>query len=153
MPRQSQQEELTSALRAYLTIAEKRTPEEYPLDVRSVAKALGASPTTVYKYQLQDQIRAAADRQRENEQQASRKPSFNSPRERLHRLGEELKLAEERNKRLVAQLALVEANAARLGIDPEELYRPVMKPERTHSHAGNWGVQRTKQATYISRKR
>src|SRR5579864_6195535 len=152
MPRQSQQKELTAALRAYLTEAEKHSPEEYPLDGRSVAKALGVSPTTLYKYRLQEPIREAAKHQQENAKQASKKPSFHSPKERLQKLGEELKLAEERNKHLVARLALVEANVARLGIDPEELYRPVMKPVRTHSYAGKPGAQRTKHASYASRR-
>lgn len=136
MPRQSQQEELTTALHVYLVTAEKHTPEEYPLDVRSVAKALGVSPTTVYKYRLQEHICAAAQRQQENAKQVSKRPDLHSPKERLQKLGEELKQAEERNKNLVARLALVEANVARLGIDPEELYRPVLKPVRTVSHAG-----------------
>jgi hypothetical protein len=149
MPRQNQQEELTTVLHAYLAEAEKRSPEEYPLDGRNVAKALRVSPTTLYKYHFQEHIRAAANRQRENAKQASKKPSFRSPRERLQKLSEELKLAEERNKHLIARLALVEANAARLGIDPEELYRPVMKPVRTHSYAGTPGAQRAKRTSYV----
>ncbi|GHO77211.1 hypothetical protein KSD_49820 [Ktedonobacter sp. SOSP1-85] len=144
MPRKSQQEELTKALRAYLATAEKQQPEDYPLDGRSVAKVLGVSPTTLYKYQLQELIREAANHQRQNAKQVSKKLSPHSPMERISKLDEELKLAEERNKHLVTQLALVEANAARLGIDPEELYRPVMKPVRTHSYAGTPGLRRTK---------
>ena len=143
MPRQNQQEELTTALHTYLVIAEKHPPEEYPLDGRSVAKALGVSPTTLYKYRLQEQIGAAAHRQRENAKTAKKKPSLNSSKERIQKLGGELKQAEERNKHLVARLALVEANAARLGIDPEELYRPVLKPVRTVSYAGKPGAKRT----------
>lgn len=142
MPRQNQQEELTMELRAYLVVAEKHTSEEYPLDCRSVAKALDVSPTTLYKYRLQEQISAAAYRQQENAKQALKKPSLNSPKERLQKLGGELKRAEERNKHLVARIALVEANAARLGIDPEELYRPVLKPVRTVSYAGKPGTKR-----------
>lgn len=149
MPRQKQQEELTAALRAYLALAEKYSPEEYPLDGRSVAKALSVSPTTLYKYRLQDPIREAARRQQENAKQTAKKPPLHSPKERLQKLGEELKLAEERNKHLVARLALVEANAARLGIDPEELYRPVMKPVRTHSYAGTPAAQRAKHTNYV----
>jgi len=152
VPRQSQQEELTAALCAYLAIAEKHPPEDYPLDGRSVAKALNVSPTTLYKYRFQESIREAASRQQENAKQDSKKPSLHSPKERLQKLGEELKLAEERNKHLVARLALVEANAARLGIDPEELYRPVMKPVRTHSYAGTSGAQRTKPTRFASRR-
>jgi len=85
---------------------------------------------------------------RENVKLVSKKPSLNSSKERLQKLGGELKLAEEGNKHLVARLALVEANAAGLGIDPEELYRPVMKSVRTHSHAGKLEMRRTKQAAH-----
>jgi len=144
MSRQSQQAELTIALYAHLATAEKQSPEDYPLDSRSVAKALGVSPTTLYKYRFQEPIREAARRQQESAKQASKKPSLYSPMERLRRLDEGLKLAEERNKHLITRLALVEANAARLGIDPEELYQPVMKPVRTHSYAGTPGTRRTK---------
>src|SRR5215813_5587897 len=42
----------------------------------------------------------------------------------------------EKNKKLVAQIAIIEVNAARLGIDPEELYKPIPKPIRTVSRAG-----------------
>ena len=106
------------------------------------------SPTTLYKYQFQEHIRAATHRQRENAKQTSKKPSLNSPKKRIQKLAEELKLAEERNKHLVARITLVEANAARLGIDPEELYQPILKPVRTISYAGKPGVKRTQHGTY-----
>src|SRR6266849_198962 len=108
MPRQSQREELTATLHSYLAIAEAHTPEAYPLDCRSVAKALGVSPTTLYKYQFQEHIRAAEQRQREQGKLTGNPPRHNSSRERLHRLEGEVKQAEERNKHLVARLALVE---------------------------------------------
>jgi hypothetical protein len=152
MPRKNQQEELTAALHMYLAEASKHSPEDYPLDGRSVAKALGVSPTTLYKYRLQETIHEAAQRQQENMKQASKKPFLPSAKERLQKLGEEIKLAEERNKHLVARLALVEANAAHLGIDPEELYRPVLKPVRTVSHAGQPGARRTKSAISTFRR-
>jgi predicted RNase H-like nuclease (RuvC/YqgF family) len=144
MSRQSKQEELTAALHSYLSIAEVHTPEEYPLDCRSVARALGVSPTTLYKYQLQKHISAAEQRQHERDKQTSKTPRCTISKERLQRLEETAKQAEERNKHLVARLALVEANSARLGIDPEELYRPVMKPIRTVSHAGKSGASASK---------
>lgn len=145
MPRQSQQEGLTAALHSYLSIAEAHPPEEYPLDCRSVAKALGVSPTTLYKYQLQGHIRAAEKRRCEQGKLDLTPPRHNSSTERLQRLEGEVKQAEERNKHLVAQLALVEANAARLGIDPEELYRPVLKPVRMVSRAGKSGARKAQQ--------
>ena len=144
MPRQSKQEELTTELHAYLSIAEAHSPEEYPLDCKSVAKALHVSRTTLCKYQLQEYISSAEQRQRKKDKQTSKTPQHNTSKERLQRLEETAKKAEERNKHLVARLALVEANAARLGIDPEELYRPVMRPIRTISHAGKSGASASK---------
>jgi hypothetical protein len=143
MPRYSQREELTAALHSYLAIAEVHSPEAYPLDCRSVAKALGVSPTTLYKYQLQEPIRAAEQRQRAQGELPGKSSRHNASIERLHRLEGEVKQVEERNKHLVARLALVEANAARLGIDPEELYRPVLRPVRSVSRAGKAGARRT----------
>ncbi len=81
---------------------------------------------------------------------AGKNPRLTSSRERIQRLQEEVKQAEVRNKHLVARIALVEANAVRLGIDPEELYRPMMKPVRAVSHAGKPGAKRT---TYASKRR
>jgi hypothetical protein len=124
-------------------------PEDYPLDARSVAKALGISPTTLYKYRFQEPIREAAQRQQENTKQTAKKSFFPSSKQRLQKLGEELKVAEERDKHLVALLTLVEANAARLGIDPEELYKPV----RTVSYAGQSGRQRARSAIYTSKSK
>jgi hypothetical protein len=43
---------------------------------------------------------------------------------------------EHRAKATLALIALVEMNAARLGINPEELYVPVPKPDRRVSRAG-----------------
>ena len=52
-------------LRDHLALAEAHPPEECPLDVRSVAAALGVSPTTLYKYGFNREINAAEQRQRE----------------------------------------------------------------------------------------
>ena len=42
----------------------------------------------------------------------------------------------ERYRKLVGLIATREANAGRLGFDPEEMYKPLMKPIRSVSHAG-----------------
>jgi hypothetical protein len=136
MPRQSQQEELTTALHVYLVTAEKHTSEEYSLDVRSVAKALGVSPTTVYKYRLDEEIHAAEQRQREHAKISGKTLDKQNSTVVIRDLRTVLEQERERNKNLVARLAIMEANAARLGFDPEEMYRPLLKPVRTVSHAG-----------------
>ncbi len=55
----------------------------------------------------------------------------------IRQLRTELAEAETRNKVLIAKLRLAEANAKRLGIDPEELYRQMDKPPRIVSYAGS----------------
>jgi hypothetical protein len=55
----------------------------------------------------------------------------------LDQLKTELEKEQERNRQLVGRIAIIEANAARLGIDPEELYRAVLKPVRSMSRAGS----------------
>ena len=104
MPRVSVRDQLQQRLRDYLAIAEAHAPDETALDVRSVAAALGVSPTTLYKYGFNNDVNAAEQRQRE---------------------------------RLVGRIAIIEANAGRLGIDPEELYRAILKPVRSMSRAGS----------------
>jgi hypothetical protein len=37
---------------------------------------------------------------------------------------------------LVTRIAIMEANAARLGFDPEEMFKPILKPVRATSRAG-----------------
>lgn len=58
-------------------------------------------------------------------------------RERVESLQEQLKEAEARVGHLIGLVGLIEANAARLGIDPEDLYRPTPKPDRRSSRAGS----------------
>ena len=137
MPRSSLREELTSRLHEYLAIAEFHSPEEYPLDVKSVAVALNVSRTTLYKYALDEDITAASQQQLERAYNSGRRTKHNMLEEIISELKARLHMAEERIKQLIARLAMVEANAARLGINPEDLYRPILKPTRDVSHAGN----------------
>ena len=66
MPRSSVREGLLRRLRDHLAVAEAHAAKACPLDVRSVAAALGVSPTTLYKYGFNREINAAEQRQREN---------------------------------------------------------------------------------------
>lgn len=40
----------------------------------------------------------------------------------------------------------MEVNAARLGLDPEEMYKPILKPVRTTWRAGGAGIGRFRNA-------
>ena len=54
----------------------------------------------------------------------------------IRQMREELDHERERSRNLVARIAIMEANAARLGFDPEEMRKPLLKPIRTTSRAG-----------------
>ncbi|MCA9945187.1 MAG: hypothetical protein KC449_16995 [Anaerolineales bacterium] len=135
MGRKSQEAELIATVQSYLEATQRSKPGECQLDVKSVAAVLGVSRTSLYKYGLDKLIKEAQQQIAEQQMEgAGEKPPRLS--NMLADLRQELKLMERRSKALVARLNLVEANAARLGIDPEELYRPLTKPVRVVSRAG-----------------
>jgi hypothetical protein len=139
MPRLSVREDLLRRLREHLAVAEAHAAEECPLDVRSVAAALGVSPTTLYKYSFNREINAAEQLQLECGHLSGSEIEKRSFHDQVHGLSLELEKERERNKTLVARIAIMEANAARLGFDPEEMYKPILKPVRTVSRAGTTG--------------
>jgi hypothetical protein len=142
MPRSSVREDLQQRLREHLAVAEAHAAEECPLDVRRVAAALGVSPTTLYKYGFNREINASEQRQRECVHLSGREIESRSFHDQVRGLSQDLEKEHERNKTLVARIAIMEANAARLGFDPEEMYKPISKPVRTTSRAGSNGSRR-----------
>jgi len=120
----------------HLAIAETHPPEECALDVRSVAAILRISPTTLYKYGLNRQINAAEQRQRENGFIVGAAIEQDYFKGEIRKLIEEVEKERERSKGLVGRIAIMEANVARLGFDPEEMHKPILKPVRTMSRAG-----------------
>ncbi|MBE2197492.1 MAG: hypothetical protein IAE79_02705 [Anaerolinea sp.] len=144
MGRKCKQAEVTDAVRAYLATAVTRPPDEYTLDVKSVAAAVGVSRTSLYKYDLAAEIKVAASRQRESVGLSGAALQQRRLADIVHHLRQELKLAETRNKALLGQINIIEANAARLGVDPEELYKPLAKPVRAVSQAGRGRNRRSR---------
>ncbi len=140
MSRPSVQDKLKRRLTEHLAIAEAYLPEERPLDVRSVAAVLRISPTTLYKYGLNRQINAAEQRQRENAFTAGAAIEQDYFKGEIRKLTEEIEKERERSKGLVGRIAIMEANVARLGFDPEEMHQPILKPVRTMSRAGQGGA-------------
>jgi len=136
MPRRSKEEEIRSSCKEYLVTAETHTAEEYPLHVRAVAEALKVSPTTIYKYKLDVEINASERLQMENAKFTGKARERQDHIAKIQDLKVQLEQERDRNKKLVAHIALMEANVARLGFDPEEMYRPIAKPMRTVSRAG-----------------
>ena len=140
MGRKSKKAEITRAVREYLVKVETQPPgEQSTIDVKHVAAVMGVSRTSLYQYGLAEEIKAVARRQREQSHLSDCHRS-----DQIRQLRQELKLAEERNKALLAQINVIEANAARLGIDPEELFKPLAKPVRSASRAGRRYERRRK---------
>ena len=129
--------QLQQRLRDYLAIAEGHAPDEKALDVRSVVAALGVSPTTLYKYGFNNDVNAAEQRQRENGLLSGAAIEQRFFEDQLAQLKAELEREQERNRQLVGRIVIIEANAGRLGIDPEELDRAILKPVRSMSRAGS----------------
>lgn len=136
MSRKNQREQIGTQLREYLRIAELHVPDQYPLDIKSVAAKLGISRTTLYHYGFDTDINVARERQQANVQLTGKALERRSYEDLMATVRQELAQAQERNKALVARLNLVEGNAMRLGVDPEELYKPIAKPIRSTSRAG-----------------
>jgi hypothetical protein len=55
----------------------------------------------------------------------------------LSTLKAELEKERERNRRLVGRIGLIEASVGRLGVDPKEWHRAVLKPVRSMLLAGS----------------
>ena len=100
---------------------------------------MGQSHTTLYKYGFNREINAAEQRQRENAFIAGAAIEHDYFKNQIRALAEELEKERERSKGLVGRIAIMEANAARLGIDPEQMHAPILKPVRTMSRAGRGG--------------
>ena len=139
MSRPSVRDELKRRLMEHLAIAETHTPEECALDVRSVAAVLRVSPTTLYKYGFNREINAAEQRQREDGAISGAVIEQRYFSDQVRALTEQLEKERQRNKGLVGRISIMEANAARLGFDPEEMHKAILKPVRTMSRAGGRG--------------
>ncbi len=133
MGRKSKRDVVTEIVRTYLAEAEIHSPDTHPLDVGSVAATVGCARSSIYNYGLQTDILAAAQRQRQHQQ-----TQRTGLKGLIHQLRDAITTMETRNKALLERLNLVEANAMRLGIDPEELYRPLRKLPRQTSGTGGW---------------
>lgn len=136
MPRSSKEEEVRKKVLAYLKIAEVGDPADFPIDVRNLSRRVRCSPTTLYKYDLENEISASRIRQADNNPETRRASKRQKDKDAIRAVRSEIEEYSKINKGLIARLALVEYNAARLGIEPEDLYRAMPKPIRSSSRAG-----------------
>jgi len=132
----SKEEETRNKVRGYLRRAVTEPPEEYPITYMELQRQTGIDRRTVKKH-MQDEVEQAKREQELNATGATpaekEKIAFQEKLEAREQRIEEL---EEENERLLRKLLLVEANAQRLGIDPDELYKSIRRTDQSVSRAG-----------------
>jgi len=94
---------------------------------------------------------AKVQRQRENSFIAGAAIDQGYFKGEIRKLTEEPEKERERSKGLVGRIAIMEANAAKLGFDPEEMHKPIQRPIRTVSRAGTGTVPATTRSNASSK--
>jgi hypothetical protein len=113
----------------YVKQAEAAPSNRFPLSVLAVATAIGHDRRVLKKYGLDVIIAKAAKRQAKRARSASSEQR-NDVEGRISAIRNERDKLADQVSSLLARAALIEGNAKRLGIDPEELYKPLMLPDR-----------------------
>ncbi len=125
--------DLATRCRALLVSQEERDANHAPISIASVARALRCTRQTLYNRKLDTEIAEAGRRQRLRSARVAH-ADRESPVDRLTRQRVD---AETRNRALVQERAIIEYNAMRVGIDPEELRRAIPDADRSVSRAGS----------------
>lgn len=129
MARPSIQNAVTEKVKSYIERALKTSPQLMPLSTLAVAKAIGNDRRVLKKYRLDEEIAQAAKVQRRTHRTGA-DSARRTLDERLSALTTERDRMVAQVNALLGRLALIEGNAKRLGIDPEDLYRPLVPPDR-----------------------
>lgn len=135
MARPSERDKIEPKVREYCGRAVKTTAEKMPLSLLGMSQRLNINRATLKKYFV-DLIKKAQLKQLANPKSNAPKRKRRECSEMLRDRDQKIVELEHRAKATLALIALVEINAARLGINPEELYVPVPKPDRRVSRAG-----------------
>lgn len=136
MPAPRKDQQIRDAVRTYLDQAVDSPPEEMPINKTVLARVAHTTRTTLSKWLSDKEIEWAVKRQRENRRLSPVQKERRTLEDMLQDRNREIATLHERIRNLLARLNLVEANAQRLGIHPEQLIRPIPKPRRQQSNAG-----------------
>lgn len=136
MPAPRKDQQIRAAVRDYLDRAVESSAEEMPINNSVLARVANTTRSTLSKWLSNQEIEQAVTRQRENRKLSPARKERRALEDMLQNRTREIDILRDRNRILIARLNLVEANAKRLGLDPEELVRPIPKPLRQQSHAG-----------------
>ena len=129
MARPSIEGQVKEKVSQYIEKAMASSANSMPLSTLAVSVAVGHDRRVLKKYG-QDLIIAAAEKRRAKSLRTGADEKRRSMEERLEAIQLESKRLEDQSNALLARLALIEGNAKRLGVDPEELYKPLVPPDR-----------------------
>lgn len=129
MARPSIEIQVKEKVSQYIERAMASSPDAMPLSTLAVSVAVGHDRRVLKKYG-QDLVIAAAEKKRAKTLRTGADEKRRSMEERLDAVQLENKQLEVQSNALLARLALIEGNAKRLGNDPEELYKPLVPPDR-----------------------
>lgn len=124
--------ELRQKVAAFLAQAILVPPSQQPISLRAVAAGVGHDRRVLKKYGLDREVELAAQQQRQQHRSARSQQKRTSDQS-LIALRADLEQLRKQYENVIALLALTEANARRLGIDPDELHRPLVVPDRAVS--------------------
>ncbi len=137
MPRPAIKVLTRQRVRDYLALAVMKTPDEFTITIKGIAKDLAVSRNTLYKYGLDTEIRDSLKTQRDNARKSGRLIEKQTYLDIIDDLKETLADEKAKVASLQLEIILIEANSVRLGFDPEELRKEIPKPDRSISRAGN----------------
>jgi hypothetical protein len=126
---------LKQAVQVYLLKAETLPASEMPITYQAIAAATGFDWRSVKKYTEREVTESRVRQQRAG--RSARAKEEQAYADRLQELRDQVADLKRKNEGLHAQMILMEGNARRLAIDPDELYKPLVKPDRTMSRAGS----------------
>ena len=136
MPRPKLEEKVRDTVRSYLVTAETQSAEEAPLNTLAVARRVGFNRKTLIKYGLVAEIARSCEKQAHNGKTSARESQQRGYTEILRERNCEIEAMRRRCEALVAQVCLAEGNAQRLGIDPTDLWKPLLVPDRSVPNTG-----------------
>jgi hypothetical protein len=107
-----------------------------PINKSVLARVAKTTRVTLNKWVSDEMVRTAQVRQRDNGRLSPAQKEKRTLEDMLAERDRTITTVQEQNRQLLTLTNLVEGNARRLGIDPEELLRALPKPARDSNNGG-----------------
>lgn len=134
MSRPRKKDEVLAGVRPYLRRAEVRPADELPITYAALAEATGLDWRTIKRWAANEIEKAQAVQARQQKSARQQEEEFYA--EKLDARDEKIQEWRDKYESLLVRVMLMEGNARRLGFDPDELYQPLVRPDRSVSRAG-----------------